>query len=278
MSSPPDFSYGTPGELLFHYTTAAIAFENILPDGKLRLSPYSSMRDPLEAQHWPEPVTYWVDDSNPDQEALELGRMSVVVAAKSTAKLLSLTVDADYGEDTDPFGRGYARASLWQMYADDHRGVCLAFDREALLDALSAGLASTARLMAEPVRYVQSLAPDALPSEPLRDTSQEAFDLAVDDYLDKNADRLLFSKLLDWSGEHEFRFVALRHENETEPIDVPYGGSLRAVICGHQLPGWQRAGGAVICRENGNPDLLRCIWMGRRPMIVRDVPGHGEHA
>jgi hypothetical protein len=271
-----DYSYGNPGELLFHYTTAATAFEKILPDGKIRLSPYSLMRDPLEAQHWPEPSAYWENPSEANQDALELGRTVVVVAAKAASRLLSLTVDADYGDDTEPFGRGYARASLWQMYGDDHRGVCLAFDRAALLDGLRTALADSARLLAQPVQYVQSLTPDVLPSERLRDTSQAALEEAVEDYLDQNADRLLFSKLHDWSGEHEFRFVAVRHGNESEPLDVPYGDSLRAVICGHQLPGWQRAGGAVICREVGNPDLLRCIWHGRRPMIVSDMPGFGE--
>ena len=137
-------AYGEPGELIFHYTRAATAFERILPDGKIRFSPYEHMRDPLEAQHWPEPSAYWVDPDDENQEAGELARLGVVLAAKAAARLLSLTVDADYGEDTEPFGRGYGRASLWQLYGDDHRGVCLAFDRERLLSTLRKELADSA--------------------------------------------------------------------------------------------------------------------------------------
>lgn len=271
------YAYGEPGELLFHYTRAATAFERILPDKKIRLSPYASMRDPLEAQHWPEPPAYFVDPDNELQDQLELARLAVVVQAKAAARLVSLTVDADdYREDTEPFGRGYARASMWQLYGDDHRGVCLAFDRKQLLSELTDALADSSRIIAKPVQYVRALSADSLPSERLHDLSSDAFHAAVDDYLEKNEDRLLFTKLLDWSGEQEFRFVAVRHDNEEGPLDIPFGDSLRAVICGHELPPWQRAGGEIICREAGDVDLVRCIWHGRRPMIVRDVKGFGE--
>lgn len=272
-----DYGYGEPGELLFHYTRAATAFEHILPDKKIRLSPYKLMRDPLEAQHWPEPPAYWVDPDNELQDELQLARLGVVVQAKAAARLVSLTVDADdYGEETEPFGRGYARASMWQLYGDNHRGVCLAFDREQFLSVLTSALADSSRIIAKPVQYVRALSPDSLPSEPLKDLSADAFHAAVDDYLEKNGDRLLFTKLLDWSGEQEFRFVAVRHDDDDGPLDVPVGDCLRAVICGHALPPWQRAGGEVICREAGDVDLVRCIWHGRRPMIVRDVKGFGE--
>lgn len=276
-----EYAYGSPGKLLFHYTTAATAFEKILPDKTIRLSRYARMRDPLEAQHWPEPTAFWVDPDDPNQEQLELARMAVVVRAKAAARLVSLTTDAnDYGDEVEPFGRGYARASMWQLYGDDHRGVCLAFDREQLLAELANALADSSQIIAKRVQYVKALRPDSLPSEPPRDSSVEAFNAAVDDYLKNNADRLLFTKLLDWAGENEFRFVAVTHRDEDGdvPLDVPFGDSLRAVICGHELPPWQRAGGEIICRAAGNVDLVRCIWHGRRPMIVRDVKGFGERA
>lgn len=274
-----DWSYGKPGEFLFHYTRASTAFEHILPDKRIRLSPYRSMRDPLEAQHWPDPPAYFVDPEKEGQDQLELARLGVVIEAKAAARLVSLTVDAaDYDDNTDPFGRGYARASMWQFYGDDHRGVCLAFDRVSFLETLMRELGDSSRIIAAPVKYVKSLTLDALPSQPPADLTSDGFYAAVDDYLAKNAERLLFTKLLDWSGEQEFRFVAVRHGTDEErgPLDVSFGDSLRAVIVGAELPGWQRAGGEVICREAGDVELVRCIWNQRRPMIVRDVKGFGE--
>ena len=38
------------GDYFFHYTTRDAAFGHILPTRKLRMSPYSAMRDPLEKQ------------------------------------------------------------------------------------------------------------------------------------------------------------------------------------------------------------------------------------
>jgi hypothetical protein len=45
--------YRQVGELLCHYTTADAALNHILPERRLRMSPYISMRDPLEAKQWP---------------------------------------------------------------------------------------------------------------------------------------------------------------------------------------------------------------------------------
>ena len=40
---------GKPGDYLYHYTTREAAFEHILPDRTLLLSPAHRMRDPLES-------------------------------------------------------------------------------------------------------------------------------------------------------------------------------------------------------------------------------------
>jgi hypothetical protein len=40
------------GELFYHYTTLSAAFEQILPTGKLRFSPYARVNDPLENKPW----------------------------------------------------------------------------------------------------------------------------------------------------------------------------------------------------------------------------------
>ena len=44
--------YGERDEFFFHFTTAEAAFEFILPDRLLRLSPHSLLRDPLEYKDW----------------------------------------------------------------------------------------------------------------------------------------------------------------------------------------------------------------------------------
>jgi hypothetical protein len=45
-----DYTFTRPEGLLAHYTDAAAAFEHILPEQRLRMSPYRNMRDPVESQ------------------------------------------------------------------------------------------------------------------------------------------------------------------------------------------------------------------------------------
>src|SRR4051812_21255759 len=47
-------------------------------------------------------------------------------------------LSVDYADcvPEDPFGRGYALASMWELYAQKHAGVCLVFDRERLVTNL----------------------------------------------------------------------------------------------------------------------------------------------
>lgn len=273
-----------PGELLYHYTTAATAFEHILPDGKIRLNPYERMRDPLEAKHWPDLEAFWASDEQTQQA--ELVKPYIVYRAKASARLLSLTADSG-DQEAGSFGRGWARASMWQLYGDDHRGVCLAFDRQRLLTELAAQLGDSARYYAKPVEYVRTLAPDSLPPERIDTDSPEGITTAIEEYLDRNVDQLLFRKLTDWSGEQEFRVVAVRHaeddHQELATLDVPFGDSLRAVICGEKLPAWQYAGARVICKEatvllKSDVVLRRCFWHNRQPTIVDDVPGFGQRS
>jgi hypothetical protein len=44
--------FGEPGELLYHYTTLMSAVIHILPTRRMRLSPFTRMRDPREAKDW----------------------------------------------------------------------------------------------------------------------------------------------------------------------------------------------------------------------------------
>ena len=48
MTNDDRFGPEAPAGLMAHYTTAEAAFEHILPEERLRMSPYADMRDPIE--------------------------------------------------------------------------------------------------------------------------------------------------------------------------------------------------------------------------------------
>jgi hypothetical protein len=136
-----------PIDTLCHYTTAEAALDHIIPSGKLRMSPYARMRDPLENRELTFSARLPVD-GQPEELVLEeltdlLDDATVRIRRiRDRMLLLSFTVDATegYGPDDKPFMRAWARARMWEQYASNHAGVCIAFDREKALGHLRAQL------------------------------------------------------------------------------------------------------------------------------------------
>src|SRR5690242_13384143 len=100
----------------------------------MKLGPFSQMRDPRESKPWgyEAPTDPFVDLRD------EVGRFSEMIRAaqelKGRVKVLSLTEDnLSEPDESAVFGRGFAHPRLWEHYADNHSGVCLCFDRQALI-------------------------------------------------------------------------------------------------------------------------------------------------
>jgi hypothetical protein len=141
---------GAPGERLYHYTSLAAALEHIVPTRKLRLSPFSSMRDPRESRDWRIVGEFGGDrkDDSLREDTLRWIKFNrELQERKRLMKVLSLTRDdPDRGNRMSVlFGRGFAHPRLWEQYADNHHGVCLCFHLGKLIDELSAGLAPLGR-------------------------------------------------------------------------------------------------------------------------------------
>lgn len=150
-----------PGRFFYHYTTWHAASEHILPTGRLRLSPYELMNDPLEAQ--PPSIGAGVTLPSGDDELLSLAGLKHVEVQEAVArirrhsKLLSLAVDSPWATEIKGsdrrFGMGWARAPMWQHYADNHRGVCLIFDRRLLTDMIALQAVGRGSILPGPVVY-----------------------------------------------------------------------------------------------------------------------------
>jgi hypothetical protein len=119
-----------------------------------------------------------------------------------------------------------------KLYGDQGRGVCLVFDKARLVESLSpvlAGLGSHSRSGA--VRYA---------NEPLwRDTYLNlqiirlgGRDALVNDTAAEHMEALFFTKLTDWTSEHEYRFVVAT--DSVDPINVSVADSLTSVVMGYE--------------------------------------------
>jgi hypothetical protein len=265
-------------DFFFHYTTRDAAFGGILPSGKLRMSRYSTMRDPLENKDWRWGGSYWVEpDRDEDEGAQEhlTALYDFIDAAdkvKASARLLSLTIDApkeDFDSesfDSEAFSRGWARARMWEQYAEAHAGVCLLFEREELTTRVRESL--LAQDLPPPYHRPVEYTPGGTASGRTLDLGSIAGKVTtqlVADYIENNHDDLFFLKSDDWRTEFEYRFVVTAFEDSD--VSVEYGSALRAVIVGERFPDWQLPSAIESCKE-ADADPMRLDWSMGRPLPV----------
>ncbi len=256
----------------FHYTTREAAFQHILPTGKLRLSTYEQMRDPMENKdlHWP--VGWWTSGEveNVKQSAYQdFARAADEI--RRQAHLLALTVDAlDYGPGAWAFAAGWSRARMWEHYAEQHAGVCLVFDRKALTSNLAADLESQlgSRPFSDAVEYTET-GSDQAPFLDLTSVPEDIAGTFAPEFIEQNYRLLFFEKTLDWETEHEWRFVTIAPTEDTLYAD--YGDALVGIVLGERFPDWQRPAALEAGKLAGvEPHILN--WDQREPMPVRLTP------
>jgi Protein of unknown function (DUF2971) len=252
----------------FHYTTRAAAFEHILPTQKLKFSSYAEMRDPLEAK-WNFSAGGWgefTDEQQRDQAAGYFAFSRFAQDVREQSFLLSLTVDAPpEDEESEPFCRGWARARMWEHYAEKHAGVCLVFERERLVETLATSLLAQGFSAPhhQPVIYEGDT-----PASPILDLAKLGQGVGPDDvvtYIEENRETLFFHKLLDWRSECEYRFSTTCYG--AMELLADFGDALTAVVAGGAIPHWQRPAAIDACDAAG-VQALYLDWESHGPRLV----------
>lgn len=255
---------------LCHYTTAEAAFAWILPSGELRLSPFSKMRDPFETGM--SFMASWYGE-RPDIEARYAQATAALDRQRAGTKLLSFSIDAGpqhgYDASSGSFRLAWARARLWEQYAEAHRGVCLAFDRKSAEATIYGNLHELGVANRGEVVYLPRGVRDTR-ARTLMDTdlpSEGNFE-ALARYQTSHHTDLFLTKTLDWQSEHEFRFTVLRNYAERDAhAFVRYETALRAVIVGERFPPELQRYAKAAC-ERAGVELLRMHWKDGFPWLL----------
>jgi hypothetical protein len=208
MTEEPAHIFTRPEGLLAHYTDAAAAFEHILPEQRLRLSPYYRMRDPVEKQDVLPTFTYWGD--RPGAEAAAFAAMADLKTARDAMRVLAFSRNAGDGTGLRhaAFDCCWARPRMWEQYGNNHAGACLLFDG-ARLEAILRNDLGDERLSIGNVKYDR----EAMAASPLQHVNDErVFDpeqrrKAVADHLDRHREDFFFLKSDDFETEAEYRVV-----------------------------------------------------------------------
>jgi len=256
-------------ELLCHYTCADIALNHLLPSRRLRMNSFRRMRDPLENKELHKMLRF-AGGVEPDRLSLE-DAQELVGEIRAQMRILSMTTDAAEYEDKEirAFGRAYARPRMWEQYAEDHSGVCLAFSKNCMIGPFYETIKHFGAASCNPVRYKRGgfvVSPARL-IDPKRITALGA-EASLTKHVSEHHEDLWFLKLSDWDSEYEYRFLVFAPTvARDEPIDVPFGDSLEAIILGEhfdpaRLPRARRLATELEVR------LCSLEWSSGRPSVI----------
>jgi len=270
-----------PAESLCHYTRADTAFSHIIPSGKLKMNPYGKMRDPFENKHpylrslsgWTPPSADPADADEGDAQAAMFWEVQGHIARSRDAwVLLSLTRYDDRGGLDDRWGTSrlyrapWSRPRLWEQYADNHTGVCLVFDRDAIVETVGASL-KPGESEHRAVEYsLGGLASSDASLGLVTDFEDGHLTIAeaVELYVLKHSGAFFFLKTEDWASEWEYRFI-FRSSAKGEPTASPepffaqYGDSLRCVVVGERFPTWQLPAAQSVA-DSAEVELRQMHW------------------
>lgn len=249
---------------VYHHTRAAPAIEFILHDMSLRLNPLRDTNDPGDLGLGG-PV---VGDRDDDMLFFELQRLM----SRRTLACFSQDGPSTTYQPNLPLGpQGYARDRMWAQYAENHRGICLVFDREALRSSFEAKLSPRGIVLADKVCYSEQVG-----FEPARYDKAEYQGMGRPEWLRLACERVArkssFVKRRDWESEQEYRLLFIPNlpsEGQVqETIDIR--DSLVAICVGHRFPqGFFPCVRAICDRAEINAFQLRYVGDPRLQLIYR---------
>jgi len=228
------------GKYLYHYTSLETAVEYILPKMEMRLSPIFLVNDPIEYTTNVDMVfiTSYKDYANTDldmynnieNELIEFKNKKVKVLCFSQDNYLKLRA-LDNSTNLN-LGRGYGKPRMWSQYANQHRGVCLVFDKEILLEECQDTYKSN--IIFDSIKYQDEYELENDPFSVSYDSSTESIQEFVRNHLDKNKQNLFYMKKEDWKDENEFRIALI--DNDTEFKYLSCKNSLVGIVLGDKFP------------------------------------------
>jgi hypothetical protein len=252
--------------VLFHYTGAE-KLALILTSRRLWLSPYSAMRDPRENNTW-RPSLGW--RGSVDQDSFDVMALweELDAAVRQRAKLACFTMDRpEHNNSFSGTSRGWARARMWEQYAERHRGAVLVFDHQKLDEVMTTQL--DGRMHQGPVRYLDGhWTMEAFRHLMVEDLLERGCVAVADEIIEQHGDDLYFEKDIDWASEFEYRYVTVTEADHEEVEALP---ALEAIILGMDYPDHEVAVLRYRLSKCGLPDnfpVARCRWSNGHPILL----------
>ena len=218
--------------LLYHYTNYSIAIENILNENTILFNRVNRTNDPLEFENFIH-IASWSNEKEKSVmfDLLEIGKTCNDIV-KNKFKICCFCIDKDiedFNDYTSYTNKGYCRSRMWSQYGNGHKGVCLIFNKDRLLEIIKNNFKN---VFAGEVHYKNNLSYllDVTDIDYDIDRKMKPFERVI-----KYINEYLFHKFADYKSEQEFR-IALHSDDNNDSILIDFENSLEGIILGVRFP------------------------------------------
>ena len=216
---------------VYHYTSLATSLEKILSSGKIQFGPLGKTNDPRESKYWHMGglLSSLIDKRNDKMEKI------INNYRLNYCKILCLTIDEEKhrSAEFDNFWlKGFEHPRMWAQYAENHRGICMVFELDKLIQAVKASFKDS-HIFHGKVNYSDSPFAVFEATSKVRDIAGED-DLLAEEFICGHYETLFLMKNYDWKSENEYRFIIVGKDINYEYL--PIGNSLSGIILGCDFP------------------------------------------
>lgn len=221
---------------LYHFTTVDTLTNYIMKDNKLKFNNLYKMNDPKEANRWP----FKFYDEYSESSYKEIGKQAFEAVdqyIKAHWLIACFKEEPFVRNDTDinDQTRAYFDMRMWDQYADKHKGVCIIFDYEKLLNTIS--ISSEFNAYYGSVKYLSQYINRA--EDPFALSFHQINLCGLNKILETQTPKFhedfFFTKSLSWSEEHEFRIALHSKEKEVEYYLHNFKDAISGIILGYQV-------------------------------------------
>jgi hypothetical protein len=220
---------------IYHYTQFDSA-EKILSNRNLLFNRLTEMNDPFEFMRYIHDVRYEDFLSSygtidfKESEKINRFKDNVNTIIKRQYRICSFCIDYEGSADNKyvPYmNKGFSRSRMWSQYGEDHKGVCLIFNREKMIETITKNYKD---VFAQEIFYNDDLSESFDATKITGEVLEKSEPI---EWVNKHIAKYLFLKFEDYKNEHEYRIAV--HYAQNEDLFIDFNDEIEGVILGQEI-------------------------------------------
>lgn len=221
---------------IYHYTKFD-ALIKILLNKNLLFNRLNEKNDPFEFMRYIHNVR-WNDFTNhhdnidgEEHDKIDKFKDDVNSIIKMQYKICSFCIDYEDISDNNYvsyMNKGFSRSRMWSQYGEDHKGVCIIFNKDKILNTISENYKC---VFAQEISYNDDL---SISFDETEITSDALKNITPIKWVNTHIEKYLFLKLEDYKNEYEYRIAI--HDNQNEVLFIDFNDGIDGIILGKKFP------------------------------------------